>query len=307
VNDRLVQLIFEQEQPQRLDRFLVSQLPEYSRSRLQALIKTGCVVVDGITATKNGQMVEREAQIEVAIPPPQPTTLIPEEIPLTIIFENQDLIAVNKPAGMVVHPSAGHQSGTLVHAALAYAVDIEGVGGILRPGIVHRLDKDTSGLILLAKNDAAHQWLQEEFRSRRVEKTYLTLVDGAPPTVRGRVEAAIGRDPVDRKRMAVVSSGKGRSAVSEYSTLVQYDQHTLLEVHPITGRTHQIRLHMAFIGCPVAGDQVYGRRHPSLNLNRHFLHAARLKIRLPGESDKVEFEAPLPNDLSNILDTLDAA
>jgi len=307
VNDRLVQFIFEQEQPQRLDRFLVSQLPEYSRSRLQAFIKTGCVVVDGITATKNGQMVEREAQIEVAIPPPQPTTLIPEEIPLTIIFENQDLIAVNKPAGMVVHPSAGHQSGTLVHAALAYAVDIEGVGGILRPGIVHRLDKDTSGLILLAKNDAAHQWLQEEFRSRRVEKTYLTLVDGAPPTVRGRVEAAIGRDPVDRKRMAVVSSGKGRSAVSEYSTLVQYDQHTLLEVHPITGRTHQIRLHMAFIGCPVAGDQVYGRRHPSLNLNRHFLHAARLKIRLPGESDKVEFEAPLPNDLSNILDTLDAA
>ena len=307
MNDRLVQLIFEQEQPQRLDRFLVSQLPEYSRSRLQALIKTGCVVVDGITATKNGQMVEREAQIEVAIPPPQPTTLIPEEIPLTIIFENQDLIAVNKPAGMVVHPSAGHQSGTLVHAALAYAVDIEGVGGILRPGIVHRLDKDTSGLILLAKNDAAHQWLQEEFRSRRVEKTYLTLVDGAPPTVRGRVEATIGRDPVDRKRMAVVSSGKGRSAVSEYSTLVQYDQHTLLEVHPITGRTHQIRLHMAFIGCPVAGDQVYGRRHPSLNLNRHFLHAARLKIRLPGESDKVEFEAPLPNDLSNILDTLDAA
>lgn len=307
MNDRLVQLIFEQEQPQRLDRFLVSQLPEYSRSRLQALIKTGCVVVDGITATKNGQMVEREAQIEVAIPPPQPTTLIPEEIPLTIIFENQDLIAVNKPAGMVVHPSAGHQSGTLVHAALAHAVDIEGVGGILRPGIVHRLDKDTSGLILLAKNDAAHQWLQEEFRSRRVEKTYLTLVDGAPPTVRGRVEAAIGRDPVDRKRMAVVSPGKGRSAVSEYSTLVQYDLHTLLEVHPITGRTHQIRLHMAFIGCPVAGDQVYGRRHPSLNLNRHFLHAARLKIRLPGESDKVEFEAPLPNDLSNILDTLDAA
>jgi len=246
-------------------------------------------------------------EIEVRIPPPQPTTLIPEDIPLEIVFENDDLIAVNKPAGMVVHPAGGHHSGTLVHAALAHAGDIEGVGGVQRPGIVHRLDKDTSGIILLAKNDAAHQWLQEEFRSRRVEKTYLALVDGIPPTARGRVEAAIGRDPVDRKRMAVVHPGKGRSAVSEYSTLAKYDHHTLLEVHPVTGRTHQIRLHMAFLGCPIVGDRIYGRRHPSLNLGRQFLHAARLKIRLPGESDLVEFEAPLPDDLSNILDSFDAA
>jgi len=307
VSDRLVQLTFEQDGSQRLDKFLVSQLPEYSRSRLQSFIKTGCVDVDGITITKSGHKVEREDEIEVRIPPPQPTTLIPEEIPLEIVFENDDLIAVNKPAGMVVHPSAGHQSGTLVHAALAHAGDIEGVGGIQRPGIVHRLDKDTSGIIVLAKNDAAHQWLQEEFRSRRVEKTYLALVDGAPPTVRGRVEAAIGRDPVDRKRMAVVPPGKGRSAVSEYSTLSKYDHHTLLEVHPVTGRTHQIRLHMAFLGCPIVSDRIYGRRQPSLDLGRQFLHAARLKIRLPGESDFVEFEAPLPDDLSNILESFDAA
>ena len=227
MNDRLVQLSYEQEESNRLDKFLVSQLPEFSRSRLQSLIKTGCVDVDGVTVTKSGHMVEKKAEIEVRIPPPQPTVLIPEDIPLEIIFENQDLIVVNKPAGMVVHPAAGHQSGTLVHAALAHTGEIEGVGGIQRPGVVHRLDKDTSGLILLAKNDAAHQWLQEEFRSRRVEKTYLALVDGAPPTVRGRVEAAIGRDPVDRKRMAVVPPNKGRSAVSEYSTITQYQQHTL--------------------------------------------------------------------------------
>ena len=307
MSDRLVQFTFEQEGSQRLDKFLVSQLPEYSRSRLQALIKTGCVDVDSITITKSGHMVERETLIDVRIPPPQPSTLIPEEIPLEIVFENDDLMVVNKPAGMVVHPAAGHQSGTLVHAALAHAGDIEGVGGIQRPGIVHRLDKDTSGIILLAKNDAAHHWLQEEFRSRRVEKTYLALVDGAPPTVRGRVEAAIGRDPVDRKRMAVVPPGKGRSAVSEYSTLAKYDHHTLLEVHPVTGRTHQIRLHMAFLGCPIVGDRIYGNRHPSLELGRQFLHAARLKIRLPGDPDFVEFETPLPDDLSNILDSFDAA
>jgi len=305
VNDRLVQLSYEQEESNRLDKFLVSQLPEFSRSRrLQSLIKTGCVDVDGVTVTKSGHMVEKKAEIEVRIPPPKPTVLVPEDIPLEIIFENQDLIVVNKPAGMVVHPAAGHQSGTLVHAALAHTGEIEGVGGIQRPGVVHRLDKDTSGIILLAKNDAAHQWLQEEFRSRRVEKTYLALVDGAPPTVRGRVEAAIGRDPVDRKRMAVVPPNKGRSAVSEYSTITQYQQHTLLEVHPVTGRTHQIRLHMAFLGCPVTGDRLYGRRRPSLDIDRQFLHAARLKIRLPEESDYIEFEAPLPEDLSKVLGIL---
>jgi len=307
VNDCLVQFTFEQEESNRLDKFLVTQLPEYSRSRLQSFIKTGCVDVDGITVTKNGYMVEKKAEIEIRIPPSQPTTLIPEDIPLEIIFENQDLIALNKPAGMVVHPAAGHQSGTLVHAVLAHTGEIEGVGGIQRPGVVHRLDKDTSGLIILAKNDAAHQWLQEEFRSRRVDKTYLALVDGAPPTARGRVEAAIGRDPIDRKRMAVVPPNKGRSAVSEYSTITRYEDHTLLDVHPVTGRTHQIRVHLAFLGCPVVGDRIYGRRKPSLEITRQFLHARRLKIRLLGESDFIEFEAPLPGDLSKVLDFFAAA
>jgi len=307
VNDRLVQLTYEQDESIRLDKFLVSHLPEYSRSRLQKFIKNGCVDIDGIVVTKSGHTLDKKAEIEVRIPPSEPAALIPEDIPLEIIFENDDLLVVNKPAGMVVHPAAGHQSGTLVHAALAHTEDIEGVGGIQRPGVVHRLDKDTSGLILLAKNDLAHQWLQYEFRARRVEKTYLALVDGAPPTVRGRVEAAIGRDPADRKRMAIVIPNKGRSAVSEYSTVTRYAQHTLLEVHPVTGRTHQIRLHMAFLGCPVVGDRIYGRRHPSLDIDRQFLHAMKLGIRLPETSDSVEFEAPLPKDLVFILDSLSAA
>ena len=306
MNDRIVRLTYEQEHPQRLDKYLVEQLPEFSRSRLQSLIKEGRVTVDGVIASKSGQSVDRVSHIIVEIPPPQPSELVAEEIALDIVFENDDLLVVNKPAGMVVHPSAGHQSGTLVHAALAHADDIEGVGGVQRPGVVHRLDKDTSGLILMAKNDESHQWLQDQFSSRQVDKVYLALVDGNPPTPRGKVEAAIGRDPNNRKKMAVVPPGKGRAAVSEYSTLRKFQAHTLLEMHPITGRTHQIRVHLAFLKCPVVGDRVYGRRHPSLPLDRQFLHAARLRIRLPGDDDLSEFEAPLPEDLSSILAVLDS-
>lgn len=305
MNDSVVQLTYEHENPQRLDKFLVDQLPEFSRSRLQTLIKEGRVTVDGMKASKSGQILDRSSFIVVEIPPPQPSRLTAESIPLEIIFENGDLLVINKPAGMVVHPSAGHDSGTLVHAALAHTKDIKGVGGVQRPGIVHRLDKDTSGLILLAKNDHAHQWLQNQFSSRKVKKEYLALVDGAPPTPRGRVEAAIGRDPIDRKRMAVVTPTKGRSAITEYSTLREFVNHTLLDVHPITGRTHQIRLHLAFINCPVVGDHIYGRRNSSLDIERQFLHAFRIKIRLPGEETLSEFEAPLPRDLSEILEILE--
>jgi 23S rRNA pseudouridine1911/1915/1917 synthase len=202
---------------------------------------------------------------------------------------------------MVVHPAAGHQAGTLVHAALAHAPDIEGIGGELRPGVVHRLDKDTSGLILLAKNDQAHQFLQDQFRLRKVVKIYLALTDGKPPTPNGRIEAAIGRDARQRKQMAVVTPQKGRTATSEYHTIESFPQHTLLEVRPFTGRTHQIRLHLAFIGCPVAADTIYGQRHPSIPIDRHFLHAARLTIRIPGENEARTFEAPLPEELEQVL------
>jgi 23S rRNA pseudouridine1911/1915/1917 synthase len=301
VNERSVQLLFSDSQPQRLDKFLVGRLPEFSRSRLQALIKDGHVMVDGSPAQKSGQILENEHTIQVYVPPAESSDLVPEAIPLNIVFENRDLIVVNKPAGMVVHPAAGHQTGTLVHAALAHAPDLEGIGGELRPGVVHRLDKATSGLILLAKNDRTHQFLQDQFRLRKVAKIYLALTDGKPPTSNGRIEAAIGRDARQRKQMAIVTPQKGRTATSEYRTIESFPQHTLLEVRPVTGRTHQIRLHLAFIGCPVAGDTIYGRRHPSIPIARHFLHAARLMIRIPGESEARTFEAPLPEELEQVL------
>ena len=303
-SERLVDLIFTEQDTQRLDKFLVTCLPDLSRTRLQSLIKDGLVTIDGKTPHKAGVLLETGQNIQVRIPPPVPSDLLPEDIPLQVVFENDDLMVVNKPAGMVVHPAVGHYSGTLVHAALAHAPQMEGIGGQQRPGVVHRLDKDTSGLILLAKNDRTHHWLQEQFRQRLVQKVYLALVDGIPPTPSGRIEAPIGRDQHARKQMAVVAGAKGREAVSEYQTIESFDAHTLLEVHPVTGRTHQIRLHLAFIGCPVAGDKTYGRRHSSIPLERHFLHAARLSICLRGEKTPHIFEAPLPAELVGLLDDL---
>jgi len=301
MTDRIETFQHTGESAERLDKFLVSRLPEFSRARLQGLIADGFVLVNGEPAKKSGQMLEAGAAVEVRIPPPVPSGLIPENIPLDIIFENNDLLVVDKPAGMVVHPAAGHDSGTLVHAVLGYDPGIEGIGGEERPGVVHRLDKETSGLILLAKNDNAHHWLQDQFRLRQVEKTYLALVDGAPPTPSGRVEAAIGRDPSHRKQMAVLPPGKGRESVSEYKTLEKFAHHTLLEFRPHTGRTHQIRLHCAFLGCPIVGDKVYGRKNPTVEIRRHFLHAAKLKIILPGEKQPRIFEAPLPEELMDVL------
>ena len=260
--------------------------------------------VNGETVTKTGLTLEMGDKTEIRIPPPVPSGLIPENIPLEIIFENDDLVVVNKPTGMVVHPSPGHSSGTLVHAALGHIPELKGIGGEERPGIVHRLDKDTSGLIVVAKNEQAHRWLQEQFKSRAVEKTYLALVDGKPPTPTGRIEAPIGRNTTHRKLMGVVPLEKGREAVSEYRTVEQFPEHTLLEVHPLTGRTHQIRVHMAFLGCPVTGDVVYGKRKPTIEISRHFLHAQRLKITLPGEKAPRLFEAPLPTDLQSVLTKL---
>lgn len=302
MSDRIETFHFDEKIPDRLDKFLVSHLREFSRARIQGLITDGFVSVNGVPAKKAGQMLEDGDDIEVRVPPPVPSGLVAEDIPLDIIFENDDLIVVNKPAGMVVHPAAGHYSGTLVNAVLGYDPDMEGIGGEERPGLVHRLDKETSGIIILAKNERAHNWLQDQFRLRKVEKTYLALVDGKPPTPTGRVEAAIGRDPSHRKKMAIVSQGKGREAVSEYKTIETFKNHTLLEFHPHTGRTHQIRLHCQFLGCPIVGDAVYGKRNPSLEITRHFLHAYRLKIILPNEKSPRTFEADLPDELKAALE-----
>jgi 23S rRNA pseudouridine1911/1915/1917 synthase len=304
VNDRVLNFHFDKRTPERLDKFLVELLQGFSRSRIQALIADGLVDVNGHPAKKTGQTLESGFNVTVRIPPPAPTDLIAENIPLAIVFENEDLIVVNKPAGMVVHPAAGHSSGTLVNAILGYEPDIEGIGGEERPGVVHRLDKETSGLILVAKNERAHRWLQDQFRSRKVDKTYLALVDGKPPTPSGRVEAYIGRDPSHRKQMAIVSESRGREAISEYKTVESFANHTLLEFHPLTGRTHQIRLHCAFLGCPIVGDEIYGRKKPTVEINRHFLHAYRLKIVLPNEKEPRLFETPLPTELQSVLGAL---
>jgi 23S rRNA pseudouridine1911/1915/1917 synthase len=304
MSDRILNFQFDRDVPERLDKYLVEQLPEFSRSRIQGLIANSHVDVNGQPAKKAGQSLDINSNVTVRIPPTVSAGILPEDIPLDIVFENDDLIVINKPAGMVVHPSAGHASGTLVNAVMGYDPDIEGIGGEERPGVVHRLDKETSGLILMAKNERAHAWLQDQFRLRKVNKTYLALVDGKPPTPSGRVEAPIGRDPRHRKRMAIVSEKKGREAISEYTTVEEFNKHTLLEFHPHTGRTHQIRLHCLFLQCPIAGDEVYGQKKSTIDIGRHFLHAHRLNIILPNETEPKTFETPLPEELENTLSEL---
>ncbi|MEA2008599.1 MAG: RluA family pseudouridine synthase [Chloroflexota bacterium] len=304
MREKIFKIFYQGEAEERLDKILAAELEGYSRSRLQKLIEKGNVLVDGHLVQKKSVNIVPGAEINVRIPPPKTSEIIPEKIALDIIFENEDVLVINKPAGMVVHPSAGHSSGTLVHAALAHAPEIEGVGGVKRPGVVHRLDKDTSGVILMAKNDKSHIFLQNQFQERTVEKEYLALVDGKPPTPKGRIEIAIGRDFTNRQRMAPVFIKDGKEAISEYYTLEEFTNHTLLKVHILTGRTHQIRVHLAHLKCPVVGDTTYGRNNPSLPVKRQFLHAAHITIIIPGETEPRTFKAALPPDLTQVLEEL---
>jgi len=304
VSTQTKHIAFEESEPQRLDVFLSRQLPGFSRSQIQRLIKNGCISVNGEIPRKTGLMLEAGCQICVEIPSPEPSILIPEETPLQVIYEDENLLVIDKPAGMVVHPSAGHNHGTLVHAALGYSPFLAGIGGVMRPGIVHRLDKDTSGIILIARNETAHRWLQLQFKERKVSKKYLALVDGRPPTPSGRIVASIMRDRNNRKKMAIAPEGQGRQAETEYKTLQTYKHHTYLEVHPLTGRTHQIRVHMASLGCPIAADRVYGFRTPSIKLSHHFLHASQLTICLPQEKQARTFQSEIPQDLADVLKNL---
>jgi 23S rRNA pseudouridine1911/1915/1917 synthase len=304
MNEEPIILHNQSEKDIRLDKYLAEQLNDYSRSYIQKIISDGGVTVDGFPVYKKSELIHPGSDVEIVIPPAKDTLLQPENIPLDILFENDELIVVNKPPGMVVHPSLGHRSGTLVQAVLGYAPEMEGVGGVKRPGLVHRLDQNTSGVILLAKNDRAHTFLQEQFKARSVEKIYLALVDARPPTPQGRIEVAIGRDPKHRQRMAPVHEREGKEAISVYQTIEVFPHHTLLQVSILTGRTHQIRIHLAFIGCPVVGDIMYGRKKPTLDIDRQFLHAHKLTILLPGEKEKRTFEAPIPFDLAQLLDTL---
>lgn len=286
-------------QGERLDRALADLLPDFSRAHLQRLIKEGEVTVGGMAVTKPSTRLEQEVTITVHIPAAEPQPLAPESIPLDVVYRDDDIIVVNKRAGMVVHPASGHPSGTLVNALLFIAPQLALVRGTRRPGIVHRLDKDTSGLIVVALNEPARLALKVQFQERSVHKSYLGLVEGTLAPDHGIVDAPIGRCRHRRKQMAVTQDG--REAQTEYRALEHFRNHTLVEALPITGRTHQIRVHLAFIGHPLAGDQVYGWRKRTVPLKRHFLHAQKITFALPSDGRVVTFEAPPPNDLRHVL------
>jgi 23S rRNA pseudouridine1911/1915/1917 synthase len=286
----------------RLDRYVADQLPDLSRGTVQGLIESGRVRVDGRQRKPKFRMTPGEV-VSVEIPPPRIDEILPDPIPLAIVYEDADVIVVDKPAGMVVHPAPGHQRGTLANALLAHVPGIS-VGGSQRPGIVHRLDKDTSGLIVAAKTDRGRTSLVTQWEDRTVEKTYLALVSGSVEDEEAIIDAPIGRDPKNRQRMAVVRSG--RPAVTRFHVVERFPDTTLLEVSIETGRTHQIRVHLAFIGHPIVGDQTYGRTRPTEpQLDRQFLHASALAFQLP-DGAALRLEAPLPGELQAVLEELRA-
>jgi len=282
---------------QRLDAWLARALPELSRSHIQRSIEQGLATVNGQAVKASARLQGGESVALHAAPPTSPT-LEPEPIPLTVIYEDDDLLVVDKPAGLVVHPAPGHSSGTLVNALLARWRTFKGPQGGLRPGIVHRLDKDTSGLLMVAKSDAAMLKLAAQLKERRVKKEYLALVEGRLEPAEGRIEAPVGRHPTQRQHMAVIRGG--RNATSHYTVERYLPGFSLVRVKPVTGRTHQIRVHLAFTGHPVAGDQFYGRQQVP-NLPRQFLHATRLGFFQPTSGQWLELESPLPPDLASFL------
>ena len=285
----------------RLDKYLSQELAELSRTHVQKLIEQGLVTVNDNPAKVSLKLNEGD-RVTVTIPAPIPPGLTPNPIHLSIIYEDSDILVVDKPPGLPVHPSAGHTDDTLVNAVLARCPDLPATDSTLRPGVVHRLDKDTSGLIVIAKNDAALSYLQKQLKQRSVLKRYLVLVRGHLTHQEGTIEAPIGRHPQHRQRMAVVSGG--REARTRYRVLQRLGGYDLLEVSPETGRTHQIRVHLSAIGYPVAGDAIYGVKVPFLG--RQFLHACCLGFHLPSSGKYIEFRSELPLDLSQALNHLQA-
>ena len=287
----------------RLDAWLASQVAELSRSRIQALIKEGRVTCGGAAIKANGKFKAGQV-IEIVVPAPVSAEPVPEDIPLDILYEDSDCLVINKPAGLVVHPAPGHASGTLVNALLFHCRDLGGVGGVERPGIVHRLDKDTSGLMVVAKNDAALAGFVRLFQTGGITKEYLTLVHGVPPKESGTVSTLIGRHPAQRKMMAVVTRN-GKQAVTHYTLEQRLGDITLVRCRIETGRTHQIRVHMQSLGCPVVGDAVYGRTAADNRLphkpERQMLHATHLVFAHPVTGAAMDFTAPLPADFAAYL------
>jgi 23S rRNA pseudouridine1911/1915/1917 synthase len=293
---------------ERLDRFLTSQVPDVSRSQIQRLIEDGHVTHSRYTKVKANNDIRDGDVIAVVLPEVQPSSAQPEDLPIEILFNDPDVVVVNKPAGMVVHPAAGNPSGTLVNALLHHVRDLSGIGGEMRPGIVHRLDKGTSGVMVVAKNDDTHHELARQFHDREVEKEYVALAWGLVQQ-RKRINAAIGRDPKNRVKMTTRRADRARNAVTRVTWARDLQGVTLLRIAIATGRTHQIRVHLSEIGHPIVGDALYGgvrarvpqRLRPVLRLTRPFLHAERLAFTHPRTLERLEFSAPLPEDLEAVL------
>jgi 23S rRNA pseudouridine1911/1915/1917 synthase len=306
--DQLIEFTLDAVRGDRLDHALTTAVPDFSRMQWQRLLQEKRVMVNGRIVTKASQRVNGNEQVTAVIPALVETGLVAENVPLDVRYEDQDLLVVNKPAGMITHPSQTDEQGTLVNAILYHYPDLEGIGGERRPGIVHRLDKHTSGLIIVARNDRALWFMQDQFKRRTIQKKYLALVEGQLQPPAALIDAPIGRDPNNRKKMAVIPpnvSVPARSARTRYETVTRYDNFTLVACAPLTGRTHQIRVHFAYIGYPIVCDHIYGRRKKSFaELRRHFLHAAELTFKRPSDNTELTISAELPPELQSIVDQL---
>ncbi|SFA38759.1 ribosomal large subunit pseudouridine synthase D [Anoxybacillus pushchinoensis] len=296
-----IQLTIEdQHDGERIDKVIAELNEQWSRSQVQQWLKEGHVLVNG-KAVKPNYKCHVDDEVTISIPDPEPLHVEPEHIPLDIYYEDADVLVVNKPRGMVVHPAPGHMRGTLVNALLAHCKDLSGINGVLRPGIVHRIDKDTSGLLMVAKNDLAHESLVNQLVNKTVTRKYEAIVHGVIPHDYGTIDAPIGRDPRDRQSMAVVENGK--EAVTHFRVLERFDHYTFVECQLETGRTHQIRVHMKYIGYPLAGDPKYGPRK-TLPLDGQALHAGVLGFYHPRTGEYMQFKAPLPHEFERLLDML---
>ena len=299
----IIQFYVDEDDSQRLDAFLAKELDDISRSYVQKLIKDNLVSVND-KCVKSSYIVNEGDNIILHLPKPKNLEIKPEDIPLDIVFEDKDIVIVNKPQGMVVHPAPGNYSGTLVNALLYKIDSLSSINGIIRPGIVHRLDKDTSGLLIIAKNDKAHKALSDDLKNRNVKRLYISLVHGELSKDTCTINKPIGRHPVDRKRMAVIAKNS-KEAITHYKVLEKYNNYTLLEASLETGRTHQIRVHMAYINHPIVGDPVYSRRKNEFNLDKQMLHAYKLGFIHPRTGLYMEFETDLPEHFKNIKNLLE--
>jgi 23S rRNA pseudouridine1911/1915/1917 synthase len=299
--DRFETVVQQENSGTRLDSFLADCMPGQSRSSVQGLIERDLVRVDG-RAVKNSYRVKAGERVEVVLPPPESTEVEPEPIPLDIVYEDSSLLVINKPAGMVVHPAVGNRTGTLVNALLHHTDRLSDAGDLTRPGIVHRIDKDTTGLLVVAKNEVAHRNLARQLKAHTVKRKYIALVKGVIDEDGGTIDAPIGRHPTDRKRMAVVAKNS-RDAVTHFSVIKRFNRYTLVEARLETGRTHQIRVHMHYIGHPVVGDPKYGKAG-ELGAEGLMLHAAVLGFVHPEKDEYMEFEAPLPPHFLKVIEAL---